>query len=245
MPEPVMLRGARVVDPATGRDGEADVLVADGRIEAVGAGLDPRGAEVVECSGLVLAPGLVDLHTHLREPGFEHKETIETGTRAAAVGGFTAVSSMANTDPVTDHAGIVAEVRDKAERRGARRRVPRRRHHEGPGRRVDGRDGRDGRGGRPGVQRRRQVRADRPDAAQRARVREGVPGRDRHRRALRGRLARRGRPHARRGARRPRWVSRGGPPRPRRSSSPATSRSPGRPVGASTSATSRAPARSS
>ncbi len=118
MPEPVMFRGARVVDPATGRDAEADVLVADGRIEAIGPGLDERGAEVVECSGLVLAPGLVDLHTHLREPGFEHKETIETGTRAAAMGGFTAVSSMANTDPVTDHAGIVAEVRDKAERAG-------------------------------------------------------------------------------------------------------------------------------
>ncbi|MGH2539424.1 MAG: amidohydrolase family protein, partial [Actinomycetota bacterium] len=113
-----MFHGARVVDPATGRDGEADVLVADGRVEAVGSGLDPSGAEVIKCAGHVLAPGLVDLHTHLREPGFEHKETIETGTRAAAMGGFTAVSSMANTDPVTDHAGIVAEVRDKAERAG-------------------------------------------------------------------------------------------------------------------------------
>jgi dihydroorotase len=69
---------------------------------------------VLDCDGLVLAPGLVDLHTHLREPGFEHKETIASGTRAAAAGGYTAVSSMANTDPVTDHAGIVAEIRDKA-----------------------------------------------------------------------------------------------------------------------------------
>ncbi|MGZ8630725.1 MAG: dihydroorotase [Actinomycetota bacterium] len=114
MPEPVLFRGARVVDPATGHDATADVFVADGRIEALGARLDARGAEVIECAGLVLAPGLVDLHTHLREPGFEHKETIVTGTRAAAAGGFTAVSSMANTDPVTDHAGIVVEIRDKA-----------------------------------------------------------------------------------------------------------------------------------
>jgi dihydroorotase len=83
-------------------------------IEAVGNALDAAGAETIEGTGLILAPGLVDLHTHLREPGFEHKETIETGTRAAAVGGYTAVSSMANTEPVTDHAAIVAEVREKA-----------------------------------------------------------------------------------------------------------------------------------
>jgi dihydroorotase len=114
MPEPVVFRGARVVDPVTGRDDTADVLVADGRIESVGPGVEAQGAEAIDCDGLVLAPGLVDLHTHLREPGFEYKETIVTGTRAAAAGGFTAVSSMANTEPVTDHAGIVAEIRDKA-----------------------------------------------------------------------------------------------------------------------------------
>jgi dihydroorotase len=118
MPETVLFRGPRVFDPLSGHDGDADVLVADGRIEAVGPGLEPRGAEVVECAGLVLTPGLVDLHTHLREPGFEYKETIASGTRAAAAGGFTAVSSMANTDPVTDHAGIVAEIRDKAAEAG-------------------------------------------------------------------------------------------------------------------------------
>ncbi|MBI3648187.1 MAG: dihydroorotase [Actinobacteria bacterium] len=113
MPEPkLLLRGARVVDPASGRDEVADVRVERGRITAVGAGLDPAGAEVMDCDGLVLAPGLVDLHTHLREPGFDHKETIETGTRAAALGGFTAVAPMANTDPVTDNAAVVHEVRD-------------------------------------------------------------------------------------------------------------------------------------
>jgi len=116
MPEnpSLLFRGARVVDPASGFDGVIDVLVADGAIAAVGERLGGAGEETLECSGMVLTPGLVDLHTHLREPGFEQKETIETGTRAAAVGGFTAVSSMANTDPVTDHAAIVAEIREKS-----------------------------------------------------------------------------------------------------------------------------------
>ncbi len=75
-------------------------------------------AEVVDCDGLVLAPGLVDMHTHLREPGFEHKETVETGTRAAAAGGYTAVAPMANTDPVADDASVIAEVRAAAARAG-------------------------------------------------------------------------------------------------------------------------------
>jgi dihydroorotase len=114
MADPMLLRGARVIDPASDRDGTADVLVVDGAIADVGPEIDARGAEVVPCEGLVLAPGLVDLHTHLREPGFEHKETIETGTRAAAAGGFTAVAAMANSDPVTDHAAIVHEIRDRA-----------------------------------------------------------------------------------------------------------------------------------
>jgi dihydroorotase len=114
MPERVVFRGARVVDPASAIDEVTDVSIVRDRIEAVGPSLASDGADVLDCDGLVLAPGLVDLHTHLREPGFEHKETIASGTRAAAAGGYTAVSSMANTDPVTDHAGIVAEIRDKA-----------------------------------------------------------------------------------------------------------------------------------
>jgi dihydroorotase len=110
----LLLRGARVVDPVGGRDETADVLVDDGVVGAIGTDVDATGAEAWDCDGLVLAPGLVDLHAHLREPGGEHKETVETGTRAAAVGGYTAVAAMANTDPVADHAAIVHEVRDLA-----------------------------------------------------------------------------------------------------------------------------------
>jgi len=88
----------------------ADVLVEDGRIAAIGRQLAAPGAEVVDADGLVALPGLVDLHTHLREPGREDAETVETGSRAAALGGFTAVHAMANTDPVADTAGVVEQV---------------------------------------------------------------------------------------------------------------------------------------
>jgi dihydroorotase len=106
-----VFRGARVVDPVAGVDEERDLVVADGVIAAVAAA---EGAEAIDARGLVVAPGLVDLHAHLREPGDEHKETVESGTRAAAVGGYTGVAAMANTHPVTDHAAIVHEVRDLA-----------------------------------------------------------------------------------------------------------------------------------
>jgi dihydroorotase len=116
MPEGILLAGARVVDPAADRDEVLDVLVADGRIASVEPNASHQGATVFDCSGLVLAPGLVDLHTHLREPGREDKETVETGTRAAAVGGFTAVTAMANTEPVADNAAVIREVLALAER---------------------------------------------------------------------------------------------------------------------------------
>jgi dihydroorotase len=124
MADRMLFRGARVVDPASSFEGVVDVLLAGGLVAEVGAELDAGDAEVVACEGLVLAPGLVDLHTHLREPGFEHKETIESGTRAAAAGGYTAIAPMANTDPVTDHAAIVHEVRDLADRAGLCRVFP-------------------------------------------------------------------------------------------------------------------------
>jgi dihydroorotase len=103
----LVLRGGRVVDPASGTDHVRDVTVSEGRISSNGVSKD---AEEINCRGLVVAPGLVDLHAHLRQPGFEHKETVETGARAAAVGGYTAVAAMANTEPVADNAAVIAEV---------------------------------------------------------------------------------------------------------------------------------------
>jgi dihydroorotase len=87
-----------------------DLLLRDGIIAELGAGLDVAGAEVLDAGGLIAMPGLVDLHTHLREPGREDAETVETGSRAAALGGYTAVHAMANTDPVADTAGVVEQV---------------------------------------------------------------------------------------------------------------------------------------
>jgi dihydroorotase len=110
MPERFVLRGARVVDPASGRDEIADVAVDDG---VVSPDALPK-ATFLDCDGLVLAPGLVDLHTHLRQPGREDRETVESGCRGAALGGFTAVAAMANTDPPADSAAVIHEVRDLA-----------------------------------------------------------------------------------------------------------------------------------
>jgi dihydroorotase len=114
VPEPVLFRGARVIDPASGTDEVADLLV-DGGVIAPSPG---RAATVLDCDGLVLAPGLVDLHAHLRQPGREDKETVESGCRAAALGGFTAISSMANTDPVADNAAVIHQVLELARAAG-------------------------------------------------------------------------------------------------------------------------------
>ena len=118
MPSRILFKGVRLVDPASGHDAVTNVRVEDELVESVGPDVASGGAEVIEASGLVMGPGLVDLHAHLREPGFEHKETVETGTRAAAAGGFTAVCAMPNTDPVIDNAAIVAEVRNLADKAG-------------------------------------------------------------------------------------------------------------------------------
>lgn len=119
MPERTIFRGIRLVDPASGHDGLTDVLVEDEGVSAVGdAVVAPAATEVVDAGGLVMAPGLVDLHAHLREPGFEHKETVETGSRAAAAGGYTAICAMPNTEPVTDNLAVIAEVRNLADKAG-------------------------------------------------------------------------------------------------------------------------------
>jgi dihydroorotase len=100
-----------VVDPASGVDRVLDVLLADGLVARVGAGLEaPEGAVVEACEGLLVLPGLIDVHVHLREPGFEHKETIATGSAAAVAGGFTSICAMPNTDPVIDSPATVGFV---------------------------------------------------------------------------------------------------------------------------------------
>ncbi|MEX0908061.1 MAG: dihydroorotase [Gemmatimonadota bacterium] len=123
--QPLLLRGGRVVDPAAGHDDIADVLLRDGRVAGVGHDLGiPDEARVIDAAGLVVCPGLIDLHVHLREPGQEHKETIASGARAAAAGGFTAVCAMPNTDPPTDDPATVGYGLAAGLRAGAARVYP-------------------------------------------------------------------------------------------------------------------------
>lgn len=117
----LLLRGGRLADPVSGRDGVADLLVKNGRVAEVGkiAASDvSKNTKVVECDGKVVLPGLVDIHTHLREPGREDEETVASGTRAAAHGGFTAVCAMPNTFPVCDTGSQVRFLVERAEERG-------------------------------------------------------------------------------------------------------------------------------
>ena len=112
-PGPVLITGGRVIDPWQGLDAIADVLVQDGRVAWTrfagdGAYGVPHGTQIIDATGMIVAPGFIDLHCHLREPGQEYKETIETGTRAAARGGFTTVCAMPNTEPAIDTAERVA-----------------------------------------------------------------------------------------------------------------------------------------
>jgi dihydroorotase len=117
----LLLTGGRVIDPASQLDSTADLLIVDGKISAVGkdaAAKAPADVERLDVKGLVVCPGLIDLHVHLREPGQTAKENIATGTAAAARGGFTSVVCMPNTSPSIDTAGTVALIRERAERQG-------------------------------------------------------------------------------------------------------------------------------
>lgn len=109
--EPLLIRGARLIDPSTGTDMIGDILVVDGNIQRAGPAIRngdvPSGCRVIEASGLLACPGFIDLHVHFREPGYEDKETIATGSLAAARGGFTTVCCMPNTDPAMDNASVV------------------------------------------------------------------------------------------------------------------------------------------
>ena len=110
----LLIKNGRVIDPASGHDAIADVLVEEGAIAAVGANLSAAGAERFDASGMVVAPGFIDMHVHLREPGFEHAETIESGARAAAAGGFTTICCMPNTCPVNDNATVTSYIVERA-----------------------------------------------------------------------------------------------------------------------------------
>jgi dihydroorotase len=110
----LLIRNGRVIDPASGRDGIADVFIRNDVIVSVDNKIDAAGAAVFDATGLVVAPGFLDMHVHLREPGFEYSETIETGARAAAAGGFTSICCMPNTSPVNDNATVTSFIVDRA-----------------------------------------------------------------------------------------------------------------------------------
>src|SRR5437016_10699418 len=108
-----LIRSGRVIDPANKRDEVLDLAIVDGKIAEQSA-IKNQKAETVDAKGLIVAPGLIDMHVHLREPGFSHKETIESGARAAAAGGFTTIVCMPNTSPAADNPATIAWVNDRA-----------------------------------------------------------------------------------------------------------------------------------
>ena len=123
--KPILLRGGTLVDPSQRVNEVGDVLISDGEIAGFGRTIDaPDGAETIECNGLIVSPGFIDVHCHLREPGREDVETVATGARAAAAGGFTAVCAMPNTDPVTDNQAAVGFIVRQAQRAAAARVYP-------------------------------------------------------------------------------------------------------------------------
>ena len=120
-----LISGGRILDPASGRDEAGDLLIEDGLIKKMGQGVQAgRGVKKVDASGLLVVPGLIDMHCHLREPGFEYKETVASGCAAAVKGGITSVMCMANTDPVNDCASVTAHILDKASQAGLARVYP-------------------------------------------------------------------------------------------------------------------------
>jgi dihydroorotase len=110
----LIIKGGKIIDPSQGLEKIADLLLADGRVSEIGDNLSLEGAEVFDAGGLIVSPGFIDLHVHLREPGEEYKETIESGVKAAVSGGFTSVCAMPNTKPVNDNASITRSIIEKA-----------------------------------------------------------------------------------------------------------------------------------
>ena len=125
MSRDLLLKGGRIVDPSQGMDVVGDVLLRDGKIESCGAVVNaPDGAETIDCRGLIVSPGLIDVHVHLREPGREDVETIATGAHSAAAGGITGICAMPNTKPVTDNQATVGFVKRQGETAGYARVYP-------------------------------------------------------------------------------------------------------------------------
>ncbi|MFZ5633142.1 MAG: dihydroorotase [Bacillota bacterium] len=120
----LLIRGGTVVDPLAGTLAESDILVENGVITQMGGGISAPGAEIIEARGKLVAPGLIDMHVHLREPGYEAKETVETGCRAAVRGGFTALACMPNTNPVADNRAVIRYILEKAREAGLARVYP-------------------------------------------------------------------------------------------------------------------------
>lgn len=114
----ILIKNGRIVNPATNMDMRGDILIENNRIKQVLPYIEAEAEQIIEAYGCIVMPGFIDLHVHLREPGFEYKETIETGTRAAARGGFTTICAMPNTNPVIDTPGQVQFVLEKAKEAG-------------------------------------------------------------------------------------------------------------------------------
>ncbi len=120
----ILIKGGRLIDPASGIDGLMDILMEEGKIAAIEPNIEAKGARVIDAKGLIVAPGFIDLHVHFREPGHEYKETIETGARAAVAGGFASVCCMANTQPANDNGTVTSLIVEKARKAALARVYP-------------------------------------------------------------------------------------------------------------------------
>jgi dihydroorotase len=114
----LLIKGGRIINPAESMDTIGDIIIENGIIAAIGQNLAAEDAQVIDAAGLVVAPGLIDMHVHLREPGLEAKEDIASGTRAAAAGGFTTIACMPNTKPVVDNSILVSGIIQRSQTEG-------------------------------------------------------------------------------------------------------------------------------
>ena len=126
MVDSILIKGGRIIDPSQGLDAMGDVLITGGKVISAGTAIDaaPKGCTIIDATGLVVTPGFIDLHVHLREPGQEDKETVATGALAAVRGGFTTICAMPNTEPPMDNAAVIQQVLDATSKAGLARVLP-------------------------------------------------------------------------------------------------------------------------